>query len=91
MLTVGAIKAALSVIFVIMYTYGAELFPSNIRGTTNGIAFNFGRGISIISAYLITMSVETFHTNAIVGCAAVCLLSLPFLGFMPETVGRKIE
>jgi hypothetical protein len=41
------IKAGVSVDFVIMYTYGNEMFPSNIRGTAFGIGVTAGKMIGL--------------------------------------------
>ena len=84
------VKGPLSVEYVILYTYGSELFPSTIRGTAVGIAFNAGKFMSLFSVPIMAYC-KDLGQNAMVGCALTALIALPFMFKMPETLRAKLE
>jgi len=74
--------------------YFTELFPTEVRGTGQAFAYNFGRaasalfftGVALVAATGVTLSVAmaTFAIGA-----ACCSLLVTFL--LPETAGRKLQ
>lgn len=91
MITCLLIKAGLSVEYVVIFTYGSELFPSNVRGTAMGLGVTGAKFMGLLSTNLINFSKDTLDTNAMVGCAATVFIALPFLVCLPETRGKKVE
>jgi hypothetical protein len=87
----GLIKAGLSVNYVVLYTWGAEMFPSTIRGTALGLSLAIGRMVGLVNAPLISLSEDVFGVNAMVGCAATAILVFPVLIWLPETLDQKVE
>jgi hypothetical protein len=85
------IKAGLSVNYVVLYTWGAEMFPSTIRGTALGLSLALGRMAGLVNAPLISLSEDVFGVNAMVGCAATAVLVFPVLIWLPETLNQKVE
>ena len=41
------IRSGLTFVFTIIFVYGSEIFPSNIRGTAVGVAYTCGKMIAI--------------------------------------------
>jgi len=74
--------------------YFTELFPTEVRGTGQAFAYNFGRaasavfftGVALVAATGVTLSVAmaTFGIGA-----ACCSFLVTFL--LPETAGRKLQ
>jgi hypothetical protein len=91
MVTCLLVKGGVSVEYIVVYFYGAELFPSNIRGTAMGLGITISKFVGLLRSNLIDFSKDTLHTNPMVGCAATVLIGLPFLMCLPETLGKKVE
>ena len=85
------VKAALSVEFVILYTYVSEIFPTKIRGISNSVVFNIAKLLGLTSTLLIVLSTDVLKTNAMVCGSMTCLLTFPMIFFLPETKGKKVE
>jgi MFS family permease len=91
LITCLLIKGGLSVEYVVIFTWGSELFPSNVRGTAMGLALTGAKFMALLSTNLITFSKDVLHTNPMVGCAMTVVVSLPFLMCLPETRLLKME
>lgn len=76
-----------------MGAFFTELFPTAMRGSGQGFAYNFGRGIgSIFPAVVGYLSVPLQLGRAIAICAASAYLLMVIAVLMlPETQGRKLE
>lgn len=85
------VKGGMSVLYVVLYQYGTELFPTRVRGTANGICITSAKFMSFVSSNLISLSKNTLHVNPMVGCAATCLFALPAFIWLPETFEQKME
>jgi MFS family permease len=70
----------------------AELFPSTIRATAQGICYNTGRGISALAPSLIGAISERQGIGAALACtSAFFLLGGVIILFLPETRGGVLE
>jgi MFS family permease len=80
-------------IFAAIGAYYTELFPTPMRGSGQGFAFNFGRGIGALFPMLVgIMSAEMALGTAIgVFAVAAYALLLGALVFLPETRGRELS
>ena len=91
LITCLLIKGGLSVEYVVVFTWGSELFPSNVRGTAMGLALTGAKFMALLSTNLIDFSKNTLNTNPMVGCAMTVVIALPFLMCLPETRLLKLE
>jgi len=84
---------AASGIFSGMGAYLTELFPSAVRATGQGFAYNFGRGIGALFPSLVGHLANTKGLGVAIGMfaggAAVVVLLAAML--LPETKGREIS
>lgn len=70
----------------------AELFPSSVRATAQGLCYNFGRGVSAIAPAVVG-ALSTSHGLGV----ALAFLGLLFLAgaiiffFLPDTQGEVLE
>ncbi|MBV8819524.1 MAG: MFS transporter [Acidobacteriaceae bacterium] len=70
----------------------AELFPSAIRATAQGLCYNFGRGVSALAPLSIGAISEHFGIGgALVFTAAFFLAGGVLILFLPETKGESLE
>ncbi len=70
----------------------AELFPSAIRGTAQGICYNTGRGISALAPSFIGAISEKHGIGGALACtSAFFLLGGVIILFLPETKGGVLE
>ena len=70
----------------------AELFPSSIRATAQGICYNTGRGISACAPALIGAISEKQGIGGALACtSAFFLLGGVIIFFLPETRGGALE
>jgi len=76
-----------------MGAFFTELFPTAMRGSGQGFAYNFGRGVgSIFPALVGYLSVSLQLGRAIAICAASAYLLMVIAVLMlPETQGRELE
>src|SRR5690606_38967431 len=73
--------------------YFTELFPTELRGTGQAFAYNFGRASSALFIMTVPLVAATFPLGAsmamvaivAIGCALVATLLLP------ETAGRELH
>jgi len=69
----------------------AELFPTEIRNTAMGSAFNLARGIQFFTPVIIAAIGETYGLSGGISLAALfALLTGIWIWTFPETKGRKI-
>ena len=69
----------------------AELFPTRIRGTAMGSAFNLARGVQFFTPVIIAAIAETYGLSGGISLAAFfALLTGIWIWTFPETKGRKI-
>jgi MFS family permease len=70
----------------------AELFPTRIRGTAMGTAFNLARGIQFFTPVVIAIVAEKYGLGGGISIAALfALLTGMWIWTLPETKGRRIK
>ena len=70
----------------------AEMYPTRLRSSGQGFAYNLGRGVSafaIIGAGAMAMSVGI--GNALAYSAVLFILAIFATALLPETVGKELE
>ncbi|MEM5458856.1 MFS transporter [Paraburkholderia phytofirmans] len=84
---------AASGIFSGMGAYLTELFPSAVRATGQGFAYNFGRGIGALFPSLVGYLANTSGLGAAIGMFAGGAYFIVLLAaiFLPETKGKEIS
>lgn len=74
--------------------YLPELFPTRVRATGQGLAFNAGRILAAVGAVQMGALMQTFHGSYAQAGAVITLVyavGLVIVWFAPETQGRKLE
>ena len=70
----------------------AELFPTSIRNTAMGSAFNLARGIQFFTPVIIAIIAEQYGLGGGISLAALfALLTGAWIWVFPETKGRRLE
>lgn len=70
----------------------AELFPTRLRGTAQGFAYNVGRAFSAIAPYTIGALADVWGIgSALTLTSAFFLLGAALMFLMPETRGRQLD
>ena len=70
----------------------AELFPTEIRNTAMGSAFNLARGVQFFTPVAIALIAETYGLSGGISLAALfALLTGAWIWVFPETKGKKIS
>ena len=70
----------------------AELFPTRIRGTAMGSAFNLARGVQFFTPVIITMMARSYGLSGGIFLAALfALLTGAWIWTFPETRGKALE
>ena len=70
----------------------AELFPTSIRNTAMGSAFNLARGVQFFTPVVIALIAERYGLGGGISLAALfALLTGAWIWVFPETKGRRIE
>ena len=75
-----------------MGAFLTEIFPTRIRGSGQGFAYNFGRGVGAMNPLLVGMLSATLPLGQSIGVFAVDaygLLTVAAL-LLPETKGRLL-
>ncbi len=80
-------------IFSGMGPFMTELFPSRVRGTGQGFAYNFGRGIGALFPTLVGYLSATMSLGKAIGmfAAAAYVLVIVATLLLPETKGRLLQ
>ena len=80
-------------IFSGMGAFLTELFPSRVRGTGQGFAYNFGRGIGALFPTLVGYLSGTMSLGAAIGVFAASAYMLVIIAtlLLPETKGRLLR
>jgi MFS family permease len=84
---------AASGIFGGMGAYLTELFPSEVRATGQGFAYNFGRGIGALFPSLVGYLSKTVGLAAAIGMFAAGAYAIVLVAafLLPETKGRTLR
>ena len=70
----------------------AELFPTSIRGTAMGSAFNLARGVQFFTPVIITVMARSYGLAGGIFLAALfALLTGAWIWTFPETKGKALE
>ncbi len=70
----------------------SELFPTKIRSTAMGSAFNLARGVQFFTPVIIAVIAETYGLAGGISLAALfALLTGAWIWTFPETKGKKLE
>jgi MFS family permease len=79
-------------IFSGMGPYLTELFPTRMRGSGQGFAYNFGRGIAALNPLLVGMLSATLPLGQSIGVFALIAYGLLIVAalLLPETKGREL-
>ncbi len=69
----------------------SELFPTKIRNTAMGSAFNLARGVQLLTPYIIAVIATNYGLGGGISIAALfAVLTGLWIWIFPETKGRKI-
>lgn len=70
----------------------SEIFPTSIRNTATGSAFNLGRGVQFFTPVIIALIAQHYNLGAGIFLAAIFALSTGiWIWAFPETRGRDLE
>ncbi len=70
----------------------AELFPTAVRATAQGLTYNIGRAFSALAPFLIGALSDIYGIGSALGLTAFFfLLGAVIMFLMPETKGRELE
>ena len=83
--SVCVIGTFMNSLFVLLFVYTSELFPTKMRGLANAIVLFTGKILGSFSPYLITWTLDRGYHMA-VGCGLIVLLSLPLSLGLRETL-----
>src|SRR5205807_3847638 len=80
-------------IFSGMGAFFTELFPTRVRGSGQGFAYNFGRGIGALFPTLVGYLSGTMSLGAAIGVFAASAYMLVIIAtlLLPETKGRLLR
>ena len=80
-------------IFSGMGAFLTELFPTRIRGSGQGFAYNFGRGIGALFPALVGYLSQTMPLGRAIGLFAVAAYAVVVVAalLLPETRGRELR
>jgi SHS family sialic acid transporter-like MFS transporter len=87
---VGAITAAF---YGLMPLYMPELFPTRVRATAQGVAFNAGRIIATVGVLQMGVLMQTFNGSYAKAGAVITLVyvvGMVIIWFLPETKGKPL-
>lgn len=72
--------------------YFTELFPSRVRGSGQGFAYNFGRGIGALFPALVGLLSATLSLGAAIGifAGAAYVVVIISVALLPETRGKQL-
>jgi MFS family permease len=69
-----------------------ELFPTRMRGSGQGFAYNFGRGVAALNPWFVGLLSAALPLGQSIGIFALIAYSLVVIAalFLPETEGREL-
>jgi ATP/ADP translocase len=75
-----------------MGPFMTELYPTDVRGTGQGVCYNGGRAIGSFFPTMVGFAAPTLSlgTSVAVFCVLSCVLMMVMLLTLPETRGRTI-
>jgi len=75
-----------------MGAFLAEIFPTRVRGSGMGFAYNFGRGIGALFPALVGYLSATMPLSLAIAIFATLAYSLMFVAafLLPETRGKRL-
>jgi len=76
--------------FAMIFTYAAELFPTELRGLTLGLCLLFGRFATMLSI-LFEIASDNLGIHPMVTIILGSSLSIPVAWLLPETQGKRIS
>lgn len=85
-----AVKLMNAVSFGLCFNYGAELFPTKIRGASIGLAVFIGRFAGSFVSYLDVFA-SHIDINPMFFTGVSSLFCIPFILALPETLHKKIS
>lgn len=73
--------------------YFTELFPTELRGTGQAFAYNFGRACSALFVMVVPMVAAAFPLSASMAMVAICGIGIALFAtlLLPETAGRELH
>lgn len=73
--------------------YFTELFPTELRGTGQAFAYNFGRACSALFVMVVPMVAVAFPLSASMAMVAICGIGIALFAtlLLPETAGRELQ
>ena len=79
-------------IFSGMGSFLTELFPTRIRGSGQGFAYNFGRGVAALNPFFVGLLSATLPLGQSIGVFAIIAYGIVILAasLLPETKGRVL-
>src|SRR5262249_42025333 len=79
-------------IFSGMGPFLTELFPTRVRGSGQGFAYNFGRGIAAMNPLFVGMLSATLPHGQSIGVSALIAYGILIVAalLLPETKGRVL-
>jgi Sugar (and other) transporter len=70
----------------------AELFPTGLRNTAMGTAFNVGRGVQFLTPVIIAIVARSYGLSGGLSLAALFALACgAWIWTFPETKGKKLH
>ena len=75
-----------------MGSFLTELFPTRIRGSGQGFAYNFGRGVAALNPFFVGLLSATLPLGQSIGVFAIIAYGIVILAasLLPETKGRVL-
>lgn len=89
-ISIGVIGLFMNSLFVLIYVYTSELFPTRMRGLANAVVLLTGKVAGSFSPYLISFTIKMGY-NLAIGCSLIVLLSLPLSFGLRETLVEEKE
>jgi len=76
-----------------MGSFLTELFPTRVRGSAQGFAYNFGRGVGALFPTLVGYLSARFSLGHAIACFAVTayLAMIVAVCLLPETRGKELS
>ncbi len=73
--------------------YFTELFPTEVRGTGQAFAYNFGRACSALFVMVVPIVALSFPLSMSMAMVAICGIACALVAtlFLPETAGRELH